>query len=152
MRLNRIIHPLAINTKHQKNCVKRRQINTTQLHYACCLVAALIVWPPLSVFLCLPLCLSYKCEPAGFALTVYSHLLTSALVTITRVTVLLLDLSRAFSNTSAKYRGGFCAQRTENTTNKKIETLFTLLVAYVIMGLGILQLCRGRSNANHLPK
>lgn len=48
--------------------------------------------------------------------------LTSALVTITRATVLLFDLSSAFSNTSAKYKGGLCAQRTEN--NQEIINMY----------------------------
>ena len=44
--------------------------------------------------------------PVQFGDISVSRKLTSDLDTSTRVTVLLLDLSRAFSNTSAKYSGG----------------------------------------------
>lgn len=43
-------------------------------------------------------------------LGVVGALQTSALVTIIRVTVLLFDLSSAFSNTSAKYKTGSSVQ------------------------------------------
>lgn len=46
-------------------------------------------------------------------------ILTSDLVTNTRVTDLLLDLSSAFSKTSVKNSGRSCAHRTENTSEKK---------------------------------